>query len=100
MGVDAAIDRIRSGIRHLNDCTGVPNTPDRGYHETLTVFWVRIIRKLMDTIPSDTPLDDVIERVVAAYGARSDLFRDYYSFDVVKSREARAYWIPPDKRTL
>ena len=35
-----AIQRVRTGIRHYNECAGIQNTADSGYHETLTRFWL------------------------------------------------------------
>ena len=46
-----------------------------------------------------TPADK-IQALVDEFGSRRDLFREYYSFDVVKSREARAGWVEPDLKAL
>jgi hypothetical protein len=90
------VERVRQNIRHYNECAGVPNTPDRGYHETLTIFWLNTIREFLAAEPApEEPLDGV-RRTVAEFGSRRDLFRKYYSFDVIASRAARANWIPPD----
>src|SRR6476620_649057 len=35
-GKDEALERLRIGIRRLNDSHGVPNSDTRGYHETIT----------------------------------------------------------------
>src|SRR5436305_2268161 len=42
-----ATDRIRSGILFLNNCHGTPNTDTRGYHETLTRFWIGVVVKFL-----------------------------------------------------
>ena len=92
----AVVERVRQNIRHYNECSGVPNAPDRGYHETLTIFWLNAIREFLAAMDRvDKPLDGV-RRTVAEFGSRRDLFRQYYSFDVIASRDARANWIPPD----
>jgi hypothetical protein len=91
-----AITRVRDGIRRYNEAVGTANTPDNGYHETLTLFWMETIsRALNDPSRPDSPLE-AARQIVARFGSRSGLFRDFYTFDVVKSREARATWIPPD----
>jgi hypothetical protein len=75
---------------------GVRNTPDSGYHETLTLFWLGVIEaRVRDLAGSSRRLAAL--GVVAEYGARRDLFKEYYSFDVVASREARARWVAPDR---
>jgi len=35
--------------------------------------------------------------VVEEFATRRDLFHDYYDFDVLNSREARATWIEPSR---
>jgi len=93
------IDRIRNGIRHYNECVGVANTVDSGYHETLTRFWVGQVSGLLLTsrrlVPRGTL--EAIRDVVVTFAPQRDLFKQYYTFDVVASREARARWIPPDR---
>ena len=91
-----AIERVRAGIRHYNSAAGIPNTADSGYHETLTLFWLGILADFLH--PCDGPAEKVaaIRLAVNEFGAQRALYRQYYSFDVVGSREARAQWIPPD----
>jgi len=100
---EIAIERMRRGIQHYNECVGTANTPDSGYHETLTLFWLRIIAGQVSGVPSASRRLTAQEKlkavrgVVEKFGSRRDLFKNYYSFDVVASREARARWVPPDK---
>src|ERR1700735_5668390 len=44
---EIAIQRVRTAIQHYNRCVGTANTPDSGYHETLTLFWLSIIRRFL-----------------------------------------------------
>ena len=37
-------DRVRRGIRHYNDCNGTINSDHSGYHETLTLFWLAVVK--------------------------------------------------------
>ena len=103
---DIAIGRVRKGIRHYNECVGTQNTADSGYHETLTLFWLGIIVGQLSELPDASrrlTLQEklmVIRNVVEKFGGQRDLFRQYYSFDVVASREARAGWVPPDRICL
>jgi len=92
---DAALDSLRTGIPRYNELRGGKNTEDGGYHETLTCFWFEVIREFIGMLPADLTRAQVVAEVVAEFGPRRDLFREYYDFDVVKSREARARWIPP-----
>jgi len=93
---EIAIGRVRAGIQHYNRCVGTRNTPDSGYHETLTLFWLEIIRRYLLDMEIGDKLK-ALRSVVVEFGGQRDLFRRYYSFDVVASREARARWVAPDR---
>ena len=94
---DAALPRMRFGILFLNRCHGTPNSATSGYHETLTVFWIETVRAFCRTRAGSAPLA-VINEMLGTLPA--GLFREFYEFDVVKSKEARERWIAPDKRPL
>ena len=42
-----AINAIRNGIKLYNSVQGIETTENSGYHETLTLFWVRTIRRYL-----------------------------------------------------
>ena len=92
-----AIDRVRTGIQHYNECVGTANTDDSGYHEMLTIFWIKMIGRFLGEMDAVDNKLDKARCVVEEFGGRRDLFKQYYSFDVVASREARARWVPPDR---
>jgi hypothetical protein len=92
--------RFRTGPSAYRDSAlqrqpGRQNTEDSGYHETLTCFWHDAIRDFIATLPAGLDRLAVARAVMAEFGPRRDLFREYYDFDVVNSRQARAKWIPP-----
>jgi len=93
-----AMDRLRIRIASYNERQGGRNTPDSGYHETLTRFWLEVVRDAIDSLPRDLSRLEITRRIVAEFGDRRNLFREYYRFDVVGSREARAGWIPPARK--
>lgn len=92
---DSALDRLRTNIPRYNVSQGGENTEDSGYHETLTCFWHNTIRDFIVTLPTGLDRLAIVRAVVTEFAPRRDLFREYYDFDVVNSREARAKWIPP-----
>ena len=98
--VDEALRRMREGVRRYNEASGGKNTEDSGYHETLTCFWMAVAAAFLGRLPSSMAADGKIQALVDEFGSRQDLFREYYSFDVVKSREARAGWVEPDLKAL
>lgn len=93
---EGALDRLRSGIPQYNVSQGGQNTEDSGYHETLTCFWHDVIREYIGTLPAGLDRLTITRAVVTEFAPKRDIFREYYDFDVVKSREARATWIPPN----
>ena len=92
-------DRLRAGIPRYNFSQGGANTEDSGYHETLTCFWHDVIRDFIADLIRDQPAGmdrlAIVRAVVTEFEPKRDLFRQYYDFDIVTSREARAKWIPP-----
>ena len=95
-----ATRRIRVGIRHYNECQGTANTADSGYHETLTLFWIAQATHLLAQCSPELSRAEKVRHLVEALAPRRDLFRDYYSFDVVRSQQARREWVPPDVKPL
>ena len=98
-----ALERLRRGIHYLNECHGVANTSNSGYHETLTRFWLAVIRHFLWEYRTAHPKPSrasAIQALVTTFEARRDLFRAFYSIDVVNSPEARRVWIAPDIQSL
>jgi len=92
------LPKVRAQLQHYVDYMGVPRAPDRGYHETLTVFWMAICAAFL----RDCTLRGVAaaRAAVDAFAKSSKLHEEYYGFDVVRSPEARAGWVPPDLKPL
>ena len=95
-----AADRARRGILHYNQCTGTINSDHSGYHETLTLFWLALIRARLRLIEPSSARIELVRLLVAEFAPQRDLFREYYSFDVVRSVKARQSWVPPDAKPL
>ena len=97
---DAALTMLRTGIRALNDAHGTPNTATSGYHETITVAYVRLIAAFLAACTDDEPLDGRVARMLAGpLGERRVLFR-YWSEALLMSERARRQWVPPDRAPL
>lgn len=92
---DTALDRLRANIPRYNVSQGGANTEDSGYHETLTCFWHGVILDFIGSLPEGFDRLATARTVVTEFAPKRDLFRQYYDFDVVNSREARARWVPP-----
>jgi hypothetical protein len=94
---DSALARVRFGILFLNRCHQTRNSADSGYHETLTVFWVVVVKAFCKRRAADTRLRAINEMLATL---PADLFRQFYGFDVVTSRRARERWVEPDLQAL
>ncbi|MFN7924084.1 MAG: hypothetical protein U0Q16_28540 [Bryobacteraceae bacterium] len=97
--LDEATQRIREAIPRFNVSVGGQNTDTGGYHETLTILWIRLVNAHLAAQARGVLLERVRD-VTEYFAAQRDVFRQYYSFDVVKSVEARRSWIPPDLKEL
>jgi len=100
-GEEGALARLRVGIRAYNEAVGTANTDSSGYHETLTVFYVRVIADYIEGEPAVPAItDEALEAgLIAARGAR-ELPLEYYSRDRLFSVEARRGWVVPDLKPL
>lgn len=92
-----AKNMMRDGIVWLNDRHGVENTEDSGYHETLTVFWLKRVWNYLDEHQATFSLANVANDLIEKY-KDPDLPLKYYSRDVLFSAAARRDYVPPDLR--
>ena len=99
LGQASAVDHMRLCVRRNNEAVGGKNTATSGYHETTTVFWIKILDALLlDTQPISRAHFAAL--AVERFELRRDLFRNFYDFDIVASTEARAAWIPPTREEI
>ncbi|HET9725341.1 MAG TPA: hypothetical protein VFP28_00400 [Gemmatimonadales bacterium] len=89
-----ALNLVRAGILRLNQAHGVPTTPTRGYHETITRFYMQVVAHHVRIEPAGDWADRA-NRLYQRLGAR-DLPLRHYSEARLKSVEARAGWVEPD----
>jgi hypothetical protein len=93
------ICHLRSGIIAYNISTGGENTPERGYHETLTLFWCRILHDFMEKNRTLT-LVEACSNLLNSPWSSKELPFQYYSRETLFSMKARATWVQPDLKTL
>ncbi|MBI2687363.1 MAG: hypothetical protein HYX27_13705 [Acidobacteria bacterium] len=89
-------ETVRERILTYNKTQGIESTPDSGYHETVTRFWVDRICELTAGLGRGATAWDAARAAVAAFAHRGRLFDTYYSYNIVASREARAAYRAPD----
>jgi len=99
MPVPVAMALLRERIRRYNVASGGENTSTAGYHETITRFYLYIVRRFIAENGDEGTLTERANRLYQRYGDRG-LPQRYYSEARLFSEEARARWIDPDLRPL
>lgn len=94
-----AVARVREAIKRYNAAHGVRQTPTGGYHETLTVFWMRRVRAFLEEGRNEARSLVALANDLAA-SADSRLPLEYYTRERLFSAEARAAWAEPDLKPL
>lgn len=99
-GLDVALCRIRPGIIAYNRASGGENTPDGGYHETLTIFWMRILHQFVQEQGRIGRYEVIRESLFNSPYADKGLPLQYYSRGRLYSACARGQWMAPDLKAL
>ena len=90
---------IREGIQRYNRARGVEMTKEGGYHETITLFYIRAIRRHLKGARAAQTFAELLDGLLAACGDRNFPF-EYYSRERLLSWEARTGWLEPDLKSL
>jgi hypothetical protein len=93
--LDEAHLRMRVGIIRLNTAHGLVETPQRGYHETLTRVWLVLVRAARR---HGAGADST--SVLSLPGLERAAPLAFYRRDRLFSVEARATFLPPDLAEL
>ncbi len=94
-----AISRLKSGIIILNSSHKTENTGNSGYHETLTIFWAKVI-SLFLSLNKNTPTEDVVSLFLTSKLSERTLPFKFYKREELLSPEPRAIYILPTLRKL
>jgi hypothetical protein len=92
------LTRLRAAIKRYNKWTGTPETPTRGYHETITIAWFHLVDHFLEVFDDGRSLAALADALVELY-ATDELFR-HYSRERLLSADARAGWVEPDRLPL
>ena len=90
---------MSDGIYWLNDAHGTPNTETSGYHETITVFWLRTIYNFVENSGREHGLAALANNLLA-FCSDPHLPLKYYSRELLFSTEARLNYVEPDLEDL
>jgi len=94
-----AVRLMRERIKRYNEAKGIIETPESGYHETITLFWLRMVRRFVETPSRECSLVALANGLIERYGNRS-LPLEFYTRERLMSREARTGWVEPDLEPL
>ena len=97
LGEAVAIDKMRLCVKRYNVAVGGQNTDTSGYHETITVAWIKLLARMLREVTESGPMDRAAfaALVIVRYEANRDIWKSYYDFELVNSVEARRNWVPP-----
>jgi len=96
-GFNNALISMREGIQRYNDSKSIPNSLESGYHETLTVAWLKIIESQKRGCDSSDSL-----QFWCSHRQLHDktLLRRYYTSDCILTDTAKRKYVEPDIRPL
>jgi len=91
---DEAAELMRDGLRRF-----IKQHNAAGYHETITVFWLKLVRRFLDETAADQTLIDAANELLQKFDD-SKLLLQFYSHDVIHSETARVMWVEPDRKRI
>ncbi|MCA9562927.1 MAG: hypothetical protein KC561_05530 [Myxococcales bacterium] len=94
------LEAVRSGTQNLNAHLGVEQTPDRGYHETITRFMVSAIKSFVRGNASIDDPERLRDALLQSKWSDKRTVLEYYGRDLIMSAEARYGWVEPDLAQL
>ncbi len=95
-----AIESIKEGIKKYNISIGGENTDHSGYHETITVFYTRLIINYVLQTVAGRQFESQLNGLWQQEFLKKDFPFKYYSRELLMSKEARKNWLAPDLQPL
>jgi hypothetical protein len=87
--LDEATERMRRGLQSYNRLVGDP----AGYHETVTVFYMQAIHRVLER-PEEASVPAIVEELHRRFHLA--WLMEHYSPAVLWSAQARDHWVEPD----
>jgi hypothetical protein len=91
---DEASAKMTTGIRRLAEAYG-----KMGYHETITLFWLRMVANFVAEHRRKTSLTAIANALIDSCNDK-DLIGQFYSAELLATDKAKAEWIEPDLKAL
>ena len=91
---DEARVKMREGIRRLAETYG-----KMGYHETITLFWLRIVANFVAAHRAKGTLSETANALIDRCNDK-ELIAQFYSAELLATAKAKAEWVEPDLKAL
>lgn len=91
---DEASAKMTKGIRRLAETYG-----KMGYHETITLFWLRIVANFVAEHRGNKSLSETANALIDRCNDK-DLISQFYSAELLATDKAKAEWVEPDLKAL
>jgi hypothetical protein len=86
--LEGALDRMRGSLLRF-----ISHHGRKGYHETITRFWMQEVEKRLDR---GLCLRESVRRIQARLNDKNLVYQ-YYSKETLNSPEAKERWVEPDQ---
>ena len=101
---DEAAAKLRCGIKAHNQAHGIVDAPAAGYHETVTIAWLRLVQAMLSEYgpPPETESGDTGEAFCDAHPElmQKTALRLFYSRERLVSPHAKQHFVEPDLAPL
>jgi hypothetical protein len=91
---DEALAKARKNIKRYNAATNTPEALERGYHETITVSWMRLVDFTLCERGPAASADQFVER--EAQFLNKEALLKFYSREQLISWRAKSEFVEPD----
>ena len=91
---EEASTRMRNGIQKLAAVYG-----KTGYHETITIFWLRLVRDFFEDVKPGESITTMANAIAGKFSDKN-LINDYYSAELLASRQAKEELVEPDLKAF
>jgi hypothetical protein len=96
--LEEATDRMRRGVQRFNLAKGIEQTPTGGYHETLTVAWMRVLHTTIGAYGGASGPEEFFAQ--HPHLLSKVMLRLFYTRPRIMSSEARYGFVEPDLAPL
>ena len=91
---EQALAKVRTNIKRYNAATNTPETLERGYHETITVAWMKLVEFTLREYGSANTADEFLDAQEQLLNRR--VLRFFYTRGCLISWRAKTEWVEPD----